>query len=84
MLLGGARLAADLLAADCVDALRLTLVPRLLGGGNTWVPTACSGMPEGFTQPDAWRAEGAEPLGGGEWLLRYRRLRFPSNGGVHG
>jgi len=31
---------ARLLAADCVDALELTLVPRLLVGGNTWFPTA--------------------------------------------
>ena len=84
VLLGGANLAADLLAADCVDALQLTLVPRLLGGGNTWLPLACSGLPEALTQPEAWDAEGAEPLGGGEWLLRYRRLRTPPTGGVHG
>jgi len=84
VLLGGANLAADLLAADCVDALQLTLVPRLLGGGNTWLPLACSGLPEALTQPEAWDAEGAEPLGSGEWLLRYRRLRTPPIGGVRG
>lgn len=84
VLLGGARLAADLLAADCVDALRLTLVPRLLGGGNTWIPTACSGLPEALSLPEAWSDEGAHPLGGGEWLLRYRRRRTPPTGGVHG
>ena len=32
VLLGGAQLSADLLQADCVDALQLTLVPQLLGG----------------------------------------------------
>ena len=84
VLLGGARLAADLLAADCVDALRLTLVPRLLGGGNTWIPTACSGLPEALSLPEAWSDEGAHPLGGGEWLLCYRRRRTPPTGGVHG
>ena len=84
VLLGGASLVADLLAEDCVDALQLTLVPRLLGGGNTWIPTVCSGLPEALGRPDAWRAEGADPLGGDEWLLRYRRLRHPSDGGVHG
>ena len=84
VLLGGARLAADLLAADCVDALQLTLVPRILGGGNTWMPTACSGLPEALSLPEAWSDEGAYPLGGGEWLLRYRRLRNPPIGGVHG
>lgn len=75
VLLGGAHLAADLLAADCVDGLRLTLVPRVLGGSNTWLPTGLLALPESLTAPNAWRAEGAEPLGEGEWLLRYRRLR---------
>ena len=75
VLLGGAHLAADLLAADCVDGLRLTFVPRVLGGANTWLPTAFSALPEALTAPNAWRDEGAEPLGEGEWLLRYRRLR---------
>ena len=75
VLLGGAHLAADLLVADCVDGLRLTLVPRVLGGSNTWLPTGLSALPESLTAPNAWRAEGGEPLGEGEWLLRYRRLR---------
>ena len=75
VLLGGAQLAADLLAADCVDGLRLTFVPRVLGGSNTWLPTGLLALPESLTAPNAWRAEGAEPLGEGEWLLRYRRLR---------
>ena len=75
VLLGGAQLAADLLAADCVDGLRLTLVPRVLGGSNTWLPTGLLTLPESLTAPNAWRDEGAEPLGEGEWLLRYRRVR---------
>ena len=84
VLLGGAHLAADLLEADCVDALQLTLVPRILGGANTWLPSNCSLSPEGLTQSEAWVSEGVDPLGGGEWLLRYRRLRHPSTGGVQG
>lgn len=75
VLLGGAQLAADLLAADCVDGLRLTLVPRMLGGSNTWLPTGLLALPESLTSPNAWRDEGAEPLGEGEWLLRYQRVR---------
>ena len=38
VLLGGAQLSADLLQADCVDALQLTLVPQLLGGCFSWLP----------------------------------------------
>jgi 5-amino-6-(5-phosphoribosylamino)uracil reductase len=75
VLLGGAQLAADLLAADCVDGLRLTLVPRVLGGSNTWLPTGLLALPETLTAPNAWRADVAEALGEGEWLLRYRRVR---------
>ena len=75
VLLGGAHLAANLLAADCVDGLRLTVVPRVLSGSNTWLPTGLSELPESLTAANTWRAEGAETLGEGEWLLRYRRLR---------
>jgi len=39
-------------------------------------------LPEALTQPEAWDAEGAEPLGGGEWLLRYARVRTPPLEGV--
>jgi len=75
VLLGGAHLAADLLAGDCVDELQLTVVPRVLGGDNTWLPTTSPVLPDALSRAEAWRAEGAEPLGSGEWLLRYRRLR---------
>ena len=81
VLLGGAQLAADLLAADCVDALQLTLVPRLLGGANSWLPTSVAALPQALAAPQAWCAEGAEPLGDGEWLLRYRRTRS-GNGSI--
>ena len=75
VLLGGAHLVADLLSADCVDALQLTLVPKLLGGANTWLPSTFDVSTEGFAERDAWCSDGAEPLGDGEWLLRYRRKR---------
>ena len=75
VLLGGAHLVADLLSADCVDALQLTLVPKLLGGANTWLPSTFDVSTEGLAERDAWCSEGAEPLGDGEWLLRYRRKR---------
>ena len=74
VLLGGANLAADLLAEDCVDALQLTLVPRLLGG-NTWLPSGLASLPAAVTAAGSWRPMEPEPLGDGEWLLRYQRLR---------
>ena len=67
VLLGGARLAASLLALDLVDGIQLTLVPRLLGGGHGWLPLA----PLPATGP--WVLEESRPLGQGELLLRYGR-----------
>ena len=75
VLLGGAGLAGDLLQHDAIDELQLTLVPRLLGGGNTWVPGGLASLPDGVTTSNAWGAMEPEALGEGEWLLRYRRVR---------
>ena len=75
VLLGGAQLSADLLQADCVDALQLTLVPQLLGGLFSWLPCTNAPLPAALAQPGAWQSEGAEDLGDGEWLVRYRRIR---------
>ena len=75
VLLGGAQLTADLLAADCVDALQLTVVPQLLGGPFSWLPFTDSPLPASLVQPGAWQADGVEDLGHGEWLLRYQRIR---------
>ena len=75
VLLGGAQLSADLLQADCVDALQLTLVPQLLGGRFSWLPCTNAPLPAALAQPGAWQSEGAEDLGDGEWLVRYRRIR---------
>ena len=66
--LGGARLAAALLAEDCIDELQLTLCPRLLGGAHCWVPAGeVPGLPE-----SGWDLLEQRPLGDGEILLRYR------------
>ena len=75
VLLGGAQLSADLLQADCVDALQLTLVPQLLGGRFSWLPCTNAPLPAALAQPGAWQSEGIEDLGDGEWLVRYRRIR---------
>nr|WP_115095383.1 dihydrofolate reductase family protein [Synechococcus sp. UW106] len=75
VLLGGAQLTADLLAADCVDALQLTVVPQLLGGPFSWLPLTDSPLPACLVQPGAWQSDGVEDLGHGEWLLRYQRIR---------
>ena len=75
VLLGGAQLSADLLQADCVDALQLTLVPQLLGGRFSWLPCTDAPLPAALAQPGAWQSDDAEDLGDGELLVRYRRIR---------
>ena len=75
VLLGGAQLSADMLQADCVDALQLTLVPQLLGGCFSWLPCTNAPLPAALAQSGAWQSEGIEDLGDGEWLVRYRRIR---------
>ena len=75
VLLGGAGLTGDLLQHDAVDELQLTLVPRLLGGAKTWLPCGLASLPAAVTAAGSWRAMEPEPLGDGEWLLRYQRLR---------
>lgn len=67
VLLGGAQLAASLLAQNLVEELQLTLCPRLLGGSHLWLPSGVA-LP-----PADWQWIESRPLGGGELLLRYRR-----------
>ncbi|MFM1811729.1 MAG: hypothetical protein RLZZ336_667 [Cyanobacteriota bacterium] len=71
VVLGGAQLAASLLAVDAIDALQLTLCPLLLGGDHSWLP-ATALLPDGLA---GWRLEQHHDLGGNELLVRYRRDR---------
>lgn len=72
VLLGGAQLAASLLAEDLVDELQLTLCPRLLGGTHGWLPPGVA-----LSSAD-WELQEHRPLGQGELLLRYRRVPLSS------
>ena len=69
-------LAAELLQADCVDALQLTLVPTLLGGAHTWLPVEQGLLPDQMMRLGSWGCDGVEDLGDGEMMLRYRRQRL--------
>jgi 5-amino-6-(5-phosphoribosylamino)uracil reductase len=67
LVLGGARLAANLLREALIDELQLTLCPQVLGGPHSWVPLqeACA--------RSHWRLQETRPLGGDELMLRYAR-----------
>lgn len=75
VLLGGSRLAADLLREDAIDELQLTLVPSLLGGVHSWLPQDAQGLPGILGSPCSWRLDEVRSLTGDELLTRYRRIR---------
>lgn len=77
VLLGGAQLAASCLNEDAVDALQLTLTPRVLGGVHGWIPFAEEGLAAAVSAPDAWVLQGADVLQGDELVVRYRRRGRP-------
>ncbi len=68
--LGGASLAASLVAEDLLDELQLTLCPQLLGGEHSWLPAWSLVPPAG---PGGWHLVESRPLEGEELLLRYCR-----------
>ena len=68
VVLGGANLAAGLLAGGWIDALQLTFCPRLLGGPHSWVPLQAA------VQASSWQLEEHRRLPGDELLVRYRRV----------
>jgi len=67
VLLGGADLASQWLAAGLVDELQLTLCPLLLGGAHCWCPA------DSLPAQGRWRLLEQRPLEGDELLLRYGR-----------
>lgn len=71
VVLGGAQLAASLLAAGCIDELQLTLCPLLLAGPHSWMPADAVLPP----RSGDWQLCEQRPLSGQELLLRYRRDR---------
>ncbi len=68
VVLGGATLAAGLLAEGWIEELQLTLCPRLLGGPHSWVPLQAA------IQAGIWRLEEHRRLEGDELLVRYSRV----------
>lgn len=70
VVLGGASLAASLLAENRLDELQLTLCPQLLGGEHSWLGPAAA-LP--LEARAGWRLLEQRRLEGEELLLRYGR-----------
>ena len=75
VLLGGADLAGQLLAANLVDQLQLTVCPRLLGGPHSWLPAGLD------LRDSRWSLLEQRLLEGEELMLRYARLDAESSAG---
>ncbi|MDA0717781.1 MAG: dihydrofolate reductase family protein [Cyanobacteria bacterium] len=75
VVLGGAALAASLLAEGWIDELQLTICPQLLGGPHAWVPL------EAAVHSGEWCLQEHRQLAGEELLLRYRRILINGAGG---
>jgi 5-amino-6-(5-phosphoribosylamino)uracil reductase len=71
VVLGGAALAASLLAENRLDELQLTLCPKLLGGEHTWLGLSALVPVPART---GWRLLEQRRLEGEELLLRYGRV----------
>ncbi len=71
VVLGGASLAASLLAENWLDELQLTLCPRLLGGPHSWLGADAR---LDLASQNGWRLVEQRPLLGEELLVRYRRV----------
>ena len=70
VVLGGASLAASLLAENRLDELQLTLCPQLLGGEHHWLGVGAA-LP--LEARAGWRLLEQRRLEGEELLLRYSR-----------
>lgn len=73
VVLGGASLAASLLAENRIDELQLTLCPQLLGGEHAWLGLGAA-VPAAARA--GWRLLEQRCLEGEELLLRYGRERL--------
>lgn len=70
VVLGGASLAASLLAENRLDELQLTLCPQLLGGEHNWLGVGAA-LP--LAARSGWRLLEQRRMEGEELLLRYSR-----------
>ncbi len=75
VLLGGARLINSLLEEDKVDELQLTVVPKILGGENSWTTYKSKNLPMKMFDTTSWILMENKRLSENEIMLRYYRNR---------
>ncbi len=70
-LLGGAKLINSFIKEDLVDEIKITIVPRIIGGKFTWIPTKKTN--ELFNLEQFWDMQSIKELDKNEILIHYKR-----------
>ena len=75
-LLGGAKLINSFLKEDLVDEIKITIVPRIIGGEFTWIPSKKTN--ELFNLKQFWDMQSIKELDKNEILIHYKRKIKPN------
>ena len=75
-LLGGAKLINSFLKEDLVDEIKITIVPRIIGGEFTWIPSKKTN--EIFNLKQFWYMQSIKELDNNEILIHYKRKIKPN------
>ena len=75
-LLGGAKLINSFIKEDLVDEIKITIVPRIIGGEFTWIPSKKTN--ELFNLEQFWDMQSIKELDKNEILIHYKRKIKPN------
>ena len=76
VVLGGAKLLTSMLIEDAVDELQLTIAPKIIGGGKSWIPIDIqNNLPLQLALPKARNLSQCQKLLNHEVMLSYARNR---------
>ena len=73
VILGGSKLSFSILEEDQINELNITLIPKVIGGDNHWIPQKESNHLINLSKSDSWIIRENRTLESNEILLRYLR-----------
>ena len=76
-LLGGAKLIYSFALENLIDEIKITVVPRIIGGEYSWIPAAKSNYI--FKTHQKWKLVRSEELSSNEIFLHYSKLKSLDN-----
>ena len=75
VILGGAETLLPFLEEDQIDEIQLTLVPKILGGENSWTPYRPKNLPRNLYDKYSWELKEVEKSNEHELIVKYLRKR---------